>query len=306
MNLLNIIKEAEKKKLALGHFNFATIEQLKAIVDSAIKLKLPVVLGLSEGERDFFGIKQAVAIVKSLRQEFVLPIFLNADHTYSLEKVRQAAEAGFDSIVFDAAGLAFEENIAKTKQAVKIAKRANRKILIEGELGYIGKSSQVLKKIPERAQIKADDLPTVEQAKHFVKETKVDLFAPAVGNFHGILLTRTDVDLTRTNADRTQIDADLTERLYINRIKEIKEAVKVPLVLHGGSGISNEDFVQAIDAGIAMIHISTELRLAWRRGLEQALAQNPDELAPYKLLKDAVYNMEQVVESRLKLFSKIR
>ncbi|MFA6338835.1 MAG: class II fructose-bisphosphate aldolase [Candidatus Paceibacterota bacterium] len=280
--LIEYIREAEEKKTAIAHFNISNSEMLEAIWRAAYKLKVPVVVGVSEGERDFIGIKRARALVISLREEFDFPIFLNADHTYSLPRVNEVAEAKFDSVIFDGANLPFEENISKTKECVLSAKALDSEILVEGELGFIGQSSKLLDKIPEGVVTTSPD-----DAKRFVEETKVDLFAPAVGNFHGQLRVGDE-----------PIKADL--------VKQIREVAGVPLVLHGGSGISDEDFIKAIDAGISMIHISTELRVAFRKGIEEAVKEMPDEVAPYKYLAKAVENVEKVAEARLKLFSKIK
>ena len=290
--LLEIIKDAEKKRVAIGHFNFSNWEQLRAIVSAAARSGQPVILGLSEGEREFVGSLEAVALARHFREKRGWPVYLNADHTYSLEKVREAAEAGFDSVIFDGAKLPFEENLSKMKEAVRIAKRVNGKILVEGELGYIGQSSQVLSQVPAGAAIKLEDLPTVEQCKKFVKETKIDLFAPAVGNVHGIILPQTNADGAPTYA----------EKLYIERIGEIKKVIKIPLVLHGGSGLADGDFKAGIEAGISIIHISTELRVVWRQGMEISLQEHASDVAPYKILAGVVGRMEEVVERRLRLF----
>ena len=287
-SLLEIIKEAEGKKVAIGHFNFSDLAGLRAIFEAAKEVGVPVIVGVSEGEREFVGVRQAAALVKSLREEYDHPIFLNADHTHSLEKVREVAEAGFDEILFDGSKLPLEENIKQTKEAVQLVRSINKRILVEGEIGYIGGSSEVLKERPEGIE-----LTTPEEAARFVKETKVDVLAPAVGNMHG-LLARTDADGTRTYAEK---------RLDTDRIRLIKEAVKVPLTLHGGSGTADEDFVAAIKAGINIIHINTEIRLAWRRGVEEGLAKNPDEIAPYKILPPAVLAIKEIVKKRLSLFN---
>ena len=290
-SLKQIIYAVSEKKIALGHFNISNLEQLKAIAGAGKKLNVPVIVGVSEGEREFLGIHHVKDFIESYNNEHAKEngffLFLNADHTYSLEKVKGAAKVGFDSIVFDGGKLEFKENLKQTSEAVKIVKDINPEILVEGELGYIGQSSKILKELPEGAVIKRENLPTVEQALEFVEKTGVDLFAPAVGNIHGML----------QNAKNPNLD--------IERIYEIKQAVKVPLVLHGGSGISDEDFIKAIDAGISIIHISTELRLAWRKGLEESLKENPEEIAPYKIEPEVIEKIEKIVENRLKLFNKI-
>ncbi|MCP6719940.1 MAG: class II fructose-bisphosphate aldolase [Patescibacteria group bacterium] len=290
-SLIQIIKEAEKKRVAVGHFNVANLEMLKAVSHVAERLQLPVIIGTSEGERGFLGIHHSVDLIASYNKEHAkgsgYTLFLNADHTYSLDKVKDAAEVGYDSIIFDGGKLPFEENVQQTKKAVQIAKKINPEIVVEGELGYIGQSSKVLKELPEGAAIRLEDLPTPEQAEQFVRETGVDMLAPAVGNVHGMLSGASNPNL------------------QIERIREIKDAAKVPLVLHGGSGVSDEDFVAAINAGISIIHISTELRVAWRKSFEEALKNNPEEIASYKLTPEVIEKMEKVIENRLRLFNKL-
>jgi len=291
--LKKIIEDAEKKKVALGHFNISNLEQLKAIFEAGRELSLPLIIGTSEGEGNFIGFKQAVALIKSLKEEFNYPIFLNADHIHSLEKAKEAAEAGYDAITFDVSESSFEENLKKTKEAVKFIRAINPEILVEGEIGFIGTSSKILKEIPKGATVKPEDLTKPEEAKKFIKETGVDLLAPAVGNIHGMF-----ANISNPNLD-------------IKRIKEIREALRqssgqagVPLVLHGGSGITNEDFLAAIDAGISIIHINTEIRWAWRRSLEKSLKDNPEEIAPYKIMPAVIEEMKKVVVEKLKIFNK--
>lgn len=285
-SLTKIVSKAVKQKIAIGHFNVSNLEQLRAVISAAEKLATPVIIGVSENERDFIGVPQIVALIASYKKISKIPIFLNADHTHSLEKVKEAAEAGFDSIVFDASKLPLEENIAQTAAAVKTAKAINKNIVVEGELGYIGSGSELRKKIPEGAAIRPEDLTKPEDAVLFVRETRVDFFAPAVGNLHGMF----------ANASEPRLDTE--------RIREIKTAVKIPLVLHGGSGNTDKDFRAAVKAGVSIIHISTELRLAWRRELEKVFKEKPDEVVPYKLLDGALQMVQKVTEEKLKIFSR--
>ena len=285
--LLETIKEAENRGVAVGHFNISDMVALKAIVRAATELQLPVVIGLSEGERNFFGIEEAPLIVRNLREKHGIPVYLNADHTYSLENIKKAVEAGFDAVIFDGAKFPLEENIAKTKEVAQYVKTVNPGILVEGELGYIGTSSELFTETPIGAAIKEGDLTTVEDAVRFVKETGVDMFAPAVGNIHGMSVSAPNPDLN------------------IARIKAIKNAVGIPLVLHGGSGIKDADFVSAAGAGISLIHINTEIRLAWREALQKSLVSAPNEVAPYKLLLASEAAIFEIVSRRLKLFAKL-
>lgn len=292
-NLKELIKDTESRKVAIGHFNIAGLEQLKAIFEAAQEISksqnmlIPVIIGTSEGEADFVGFKQAAALVKSFREEYDYPIFINADHMHSLDKAEEAAQAGYDAVIFDAGKMPFEENIRQTKEAVHKLKSLNPEILIEGEIGFIGSSSKILKEIPQEAAIKPEDLTKPEEAEKFVKETQVDLLSAAVGNLHGMF----------KNVPNPKLD--------IRRIKEIRAACGIPLVLHGGSGISNEDFLASIDAGISIIHINTEIRVAWRKALEQNLEENPEEIAPYKIMSAVVAEMKKVVLKNLKLFNKL-
>ncbi|MDQ3076769.1 MAG: class II fructose-bisphosphate aldolase [bacterium] len=283
--LKECIVDAESKKVALGHFNISNIEGLWGAFHAAKKHDFPLIIGVSEGEREYMGVRQMVAIIKSIREEYDYPIYLNADHTYTFEKVKEAIDAGFDSVIFDGAKLSFEDNIKATKECVDYARASGRDILVEAELGYIGQSSKILDELPEGVNVTGEGLTTPEQAQEFVQKTGVDLFAPAVGNVHGMMRVGHD------------------PRLDIERVKAIRQAAGVPLVLHGGSGTVDEDFVHAIRAGISIVHISTELRVAFRKALETTLVEHPDEVAPYKYLKETITAIEKVAEERLKLFN---
>jgi len=281
--LEDIILEADTKKKAIGHFNISTIEALWAIFEAARALNVPVIIGTSEGERKFLGARQAVLLVKSIREKFDYPIYINADHTYSFEGVMEAIDLGYDAVIFDGAQLPFEENIKITRQCVDYAKSVNPDIIVEGELGYIGTSSKLLDEIPK--DVDQESMTTSEQAAEFVQETGVDLLAPSVGNLHGML----------KHAKNPNLD--------IERIRSLREAAGVPLVLHGGSGISDEDFTKGIEAGIGVVHINTEIRKAWHDAVSTFMQEKPDEVAPYKILSGAREAVHDVVEDRLKLFS---
>ncbi|HEY2547837.1 MAG TPA: class II fructose-bisphosphate aldolase [Candidatus Acidoferrum sp.] len=283
--LRDLLREAQQNGRAIGHFNISDLVLLKAVFGAARELNVPVLVGLSEGEREFVGTRQIVAFVRSLRAEFDYPIFLNADHTHSLAKGIEAAEAGFDSIVFDLSALPFDENVKQTKQAVEALKAINPSMLVEGEIGDIGSGSEIHETSPDLTK----GLSTPAEAKQFVQSTGVDILAPAVGNMHGML--------------RSMVDGETKKHLHIDRIAAIKQAAGVFLTLHGGSGTADEDLRHAIAAGINIVHINTELRVAWRHGLEEGLAKHPDEVVPYKILPTAVDAVKHVVADRLSLFN---
>ena len=277
------IKEAEEKGVAIGHFNISNLEGFHGVYNAAKKLNVPVIIGLSEGEEDFVGRNEAIGIIKQIRAKENFPIFLNADHHYSFERVKLAIDAGFDSVIFDGANLSFNENVKITKQCVEYARSVNSTILVEAELGYIGSGSNIKETVPEGAGI----LTKSEDAKKFVELTGVDMLAPSVGSIHGLI-----------KSGKPHIDGEL--------VAEIKKATGVPLVLHGGSGLRDVDFTNAIKAGISIIHISTEIRLAYDEALKKSLLDNPNETTPYKILQPAVDAIEKIVEARLKLFNGLK
>jgi fructose-bisphosphate aldolase, class II len=282
--LREVLGEAQQSEVAIGHFNISDLAGLKAVFESARALQVPVIVGLSEGERAFMGVREAAAAVKVLHEQYDYPIFLNADHTHSLASAEDAARAGFDSIVFDRSELPFAQNISETKKAVETLKAINPSILIEGEIGEIGTGSEIHEEAPQGLK-----LTTPEEAREFAVATGIDILAPAVGNTHGL--------------SRSMIRGEAQKRLDIDRIAEIRKATGLFMTLHGASGTNDDDLRRAIQAGITEIHINTEVRLAWRRGLEAAFVKEPDQVVPYKLLPAAVDAMKQVVSARLSLFN---
>ncbi len=272
---------AQERQVAIGHFNISDSEGFKAVVESAKELNVPVIIGVSEGERDFIGIREIVVLVKAERERG-LPIFLNADHTYSVEKVREAIDAGFDSVIIDGVAKTHEKNLVMTHECVAYARAKGTGVLVEAELGFIGQSSKILEIIPEGVSEETQTKP--EEAERFVRETGIDLFAPSVGNIHGMVKGG-------------------EPNLNIERIKVISEAVGIPLVLHGASGNSDEDIRAAIDAGIRIVHINTEIRLAYKAGVEEGLKSG--EIAPYKFMAEGVAGMKKVIQEKLRLFNKL-
>ncbi len=283
--ILKHVKEAEEKGVAVGHFNISNIEMMWGIFNVARKYEVPVVIGVSEGERDFIGVEQCVALIRSLREKYDYPVFLNADHTYSFERVKEVIDAGFDSAIIDGAQLSFEENVEVTRKCVEYAREAGGHTVIEAEIGYIGKSSQLFDELPEGAAVTEEMITTPEEARKFVEETGVDMLAPAVGTVHGMMRK------------------GFNPKLHIDAIRRIREAAGVPLVLHGGSGSSDGDVRDAVEAGIGMIHVSTEIRVAFRKAIEKAFEEDGEVVAPYKYMKGAVEEVGRVVEEKLKVFN---
>lgn len=285
MNPYDILQSAQSKKYALGSFNFSTAEILKAVVLAASELKSPIIVSTSEGEANFIGMREAVALAKAWRIAIKLPVILNLDHGKSLAAIKKALAAGYDAVHFDGSELSYEENVRQTIAVVdfvrQFEKTFDKRIIVEGELGYLQGGSKLYKK---RLEIKPQDLTNPEQVADFIHRTSVDSLAIAIGNAHGIFLDEENLDL--------------------KRLVQIKHEVgsEVFLVLHGGSGIPDKDIQTAIGIGINKINVNTELRLAYKEALDKELKEEPKETTPYKILEPSLEAVKKVVEKKIKLF----
>lgn len=280
MTLREAVSTALTGKRAIGHFNISDSNQLKALALASKETNLPVIVGLSEGEREFFPLSHARALVDLYRSDGI-QMYLNADHTYTRENAKAAIDAGVDSIVVDGAKLSMDENLAYVKDVVAYAKGSGRDVLVEGELGYIGQSSKLHDELPEGVTL--ENLTKPEDAVRLVREGGLDMLAPAVGNVHGML----------KNAAEPKLHPDV--------VQSIAAATSVPLVLHGASGNTEDDVRACIAGGIAIVHINTELRVAYRDALRAAV--QGDEVAPYKFLTPAVDAMRSYVAGKLRAFA---
>jgi fructose-bisphosphate aldolase class II len=190
-------------------------------------------------------------------------------------------------VIIDMAKHSFEESIKTTRECVEYVSKFNIEhgtdVLVEGELGYIGVGSNIKDSIPEGAGV----LTKVEDAKKFVESTGVDLLAPSIGSIHGLI-----------KSGKPHINTEL--------VREISQAVNIPLVLHGGSGLQDIDFTNAISAGVSIVHINSEIRLAYKEAVEKFIEHNPNEITPAKILEGAVKAIEDVVLNRLKLFNNLK
>lgn len=273
MNLKSYFKKAQKEGWAIGQFNFSNLEVLKGIIQAASAMRSPVILGTSEGESKFFGLKEAAAIVNVYKRKTKLPFFLNLDHGKTFEYIKKAIGAGYEAVQFDGSELSLSENIALTKKITRYAKKFG--VLVEGEVGIIGA-------VAAPKSVMTDPF----EALKFVRETKVDSLAVAIGNLHGM-----------------RIAGGVAEELNLDKLKEIKSKTRdFPLVLHGGSGVREEDIKAAIKSGIVKININTELRVAYTNALKKVFRENPGETTPYKYLPGGVKAIQEIVEEKIKLF----
>lgn len=293
-SLRGYIKEATKHNVAIGHFNFGTMTMLRGILKAAQEAseeidhpfsggKIPIVVGVSEGDRDIFGEIEAVTLVKAMQEIYDYPIFIDADHTHgveSLDGVFRTIDLGYDMVIYDGIAEGYETNLEKTKKVVAYKNDINPECMIEAELGFVGSGSDLKDSIPDGIGPEAMTKP--DQAKMFVQATGIDALAPSVGNVHGMV-----------KSGNPALDHE--------RIAAVAEAAGVPLVLHGGSGVTDEDFMKAIKSGIRMIHLSTEIRKVYRETMEQQFASDPS-VSPTHYLPACENAVKNLVKQRIKLF----
>jgi len=260
-----IILQAQKGKYAIGSFNTSDLEITKAIIWAANKLNSPVIIETSEKAIAYAGLENISDIIKNEAKKTKLPVALHLDHGKSLDIVRQCLEIGYTSIMFDGSHLSFDENIILTRQAVDMAHRAGA--ACEGEVGAIGKIDDA-KKFTDPAQV-----------AEFVRETGVDFLAVSFGSAHG---------------------AGGDEKLNIDLLKKIRAKTTIPLVLHGASGVSNEDIKVAVRNGIAKINIDTDIRHTFSQAIRDI---NSSTMAdPRDIMNKVMAEIQKVVEEKIKLF----
>jgi len=276
-NLKYYFNKSQKEKWAIAQFNFSTLEQLKAIIEANRRLKSPFILGTSEGEVGFLGVKEVIALVTLAKLKYKIPIFLNLDHAKNISLIKEAIDFGYDMVHFDGSLLPLEDNIEKTKKIVAIAHKKN--VLVEGELGIIKGESKFH---TENIEVEKENLTSVSELEKFIKKTKIDILAISIGNVHGIYRVMPHLDL------------DL--------LKKINQNTKIPLVLHGGSGILDNEIKESIKLGITKINFNTDLRIVWRNSLMENL-RIMEDLKPYKILFSVQQDIEKKVEEKINLIN---
>ncbi|TYP57857.1 class II fructose-bisphosphate aldolase [Thermosediminibacter litoriperuensis] len=268
---------AMENKFAIGAFNANNMEIAQAIVEAAEEEKAPVIVQISQGAIEYAGENCLFSIVKSLADKASVPVVCHLDHGVDFNTVIKALKAGFTSLMFDGSSLPFEENVRITKKLAEIAHAAG--VPLEGEIGKVPDAAKGPLS-PEEVQ---KYLTTPEEAKEFCEKTGVDSLAVSVGSAH-----------------RMKVQS---ARLDIERIAKIKEKVKVPLVLHGASGVLDESVVEAIKAGISKINFATELNKAFTNALRQKLTSDPDLVDVRKYGAVARENVKRIVREKINLLN---
>ena len=266
---------------AIPAFNAHNLEFALAVVRAAVSKRAPVILQEASHSVQYAGLKNLYNIVASVANDpdVSVPVALHLDHTKDETIIEQAVDAGFSSVMIDASHLPFEENLAATQKAVPYAHAKG--VWVQAELGRL-RGNEDWVSVSDLESLFTDP----DEAEEFVKESHVDALAIAVGTMHGIIKFRERI----------------VPKLDIARIREIKQRVKIPLVLHGASGVPEDQIHEAIKAGISTINIDTELRMAFSQALRDFLASDEREVDPRKILTPAIAAVQKVAEEKFEEF----
>lgn len=281
VSMKEILEDARKRKYAVGAFDVSNYEMVRAVIDTAEKLNSPVILMGLRVDLENKGIDYLTSMAKTAAEVSSVPVCFHLDHSRDVDFLKKAIEKGFSSVMIDGSKLDFNDNVSLTKQVCDIAHAKN--ITVEAELGHVtdaivGDGSQ-----KEATEDPKEYLTKPEEAEEFIRLTEVDALAVAVGTAHGVYIEEPKLD--------------------IERLKKINEVSSVPLVMHGGSGVSDEEIRKSIDAGMCKINIYSELLNAFFSSLKNEL-NKLDNMStwPNVVYKNPLEEMKKVVEHKIKLF----
>ncbi|MFD0960684.1 class II fructose-1,6-bisphosphate aldolase [Paenibacillus chungangensis] len=275
VSMNEFLPRAKANKFAVGQFNMNNLEFAQAAVEAAIAENSPFIYGVSEGALRYMGIEFTVAMAEAAAKKSGLPIALHLDHGSSFEVAMKCIRAGFSSVMFDGSHYGLEENIALTKEVVKAAHAMG--VSVEGELGTIGGVEDDLE--VDEADAK---LANPEEAIRFYEETGVDCLAIAVGTAHGMYKGE--------------------PKIHYDIIQKVSDAIPVPVVLHGGSGVPDEAIRLSVQAGVGKINVNTENQVAFTNTIREKLAADSNVIDPRKYLTPARDAMVAVIREKIRLF----
>lgn len=275
VSMNELLPKAKANKYAVGQFNMNNLEFAQATVEAAIEENSPFIYGVSEGALKYMGIEFTVAMAKAAADKSGLPIALHLDHGSSFDVAMKCIRAGFSSVMFDGSHYGLEENIALTKEVVKAARAMG--VSVEGELGTIGGVEDDLS--VDEADAKMAD---PAEAIRFYEETGVDCLAIAVGTAHGMYKGE--------------------PKIHYDIIQKVADAIPVPIVLHGGSGVPDEAIRLSIQAGVGKINVNTENQVACTNAIREVLLANSEVIDPRKYLTPARTAMKAVIQEKIRLF----
>lgn len=269
VNFIEMLQDAKKNKYAVPHFNINNLEWTKYILEECEELKVPVILGVSEGAAKYMGgFNTIVGMVKGLLKDLhiTVPVCLHVDHASSYEVCKKAIDAGFTSVMIDASKNELSKNIEITKEVVDYAH--NKGVSVEAEVGHIGGSEDNTSTTTTNA--------TLEECVALYNDTKIDSLAPALGSVHGFYKGEPNLDF--------------------ETMQVINEKLPIPLVLHGGTGIPNDKIEKAITCGISKININTDLQVAWSNAIKEKIKSDQTVYDPRKIIGSG----EAAIKNRIK------
>ncbi|MFW6270254.1 MAG: class II fructose-bisphosphate aldolase [Bacillota bacterium] len=274
VNPLKFLQKAQNKDVAIPAFNVHNLETMQGVLDGAEKEKSPVMVATTPGTLRHAGVKTIAAMVKETAREVEVPVALHLDHCSDYETIMQALCSGYTSVMIDASKLPYRENVELVKMVVQSAHAVD--VPVEAELGRIGGTEDEVT-VEEREASLTDP----EKAEEFARETEIDSLAVAIGTAHGLYKGEPELDF--------------------ERLEEIRQLVDIPLVLHGASGVPDKKVKTAIKNGICKVNIATELKIPFRKTLEDFLKKNPEIDDPRKYLSAARKSLEDVVINKIRL-----
>lgn len=275
VSMEEMLLKAYKGKYAVPQFNINNLEWTRYILEECQNNNSPVILGVSEGAIKYMGGYLTVAtLVKSLVKDLkiTIPVAIHLDHGSSVESCIKAIKAGFTSVMIDASKYSLEENIKMTKEVIDFAH--NRGITVEAEVGHIGGTEDELQADIAYAKL--------EDCENLVNETKVDFLAPALGSVHGLYKGEPCIDF--------------------ERMKKINKSLKMPLVLHGGTGLSDDIIKESISCGISKININTELQIEWSKAVRDFIKTDKKEYDPRRIIRSGEQAVKTAIRNKIKLF----
>lgn len=270
VNLNEVLKKAQNEKYAVGLFNTTDTDMLEAVIGAAEELNSPVIIGTAEVLLPYGELKLIAPALVSAAKNAKVPVVVHYDHGLIFDRCMEALRLGFSSVMFDGSTTPYADNIRATREIVKISHAFGA--TVEGEIGHVGEAAS-------EDNLLTDMYTTPEEAVKYVDDTGVDALAVAIGSAHGVYKKK--------------------PMLNIDRLKKIRSALDTPLVLHGGSGLSDDDFKNTVREGIAKVNIFTDLCLAGEKSIKESVLLNNGYL---KMRNEKVSAMKETVKVKIKLF----
>lgn len=278
VTLKEVLQEADDLNMAIGAFNTHNLEMFPSIIKAAYRQKSPVIVQVSSGTANYIGYQNLVAVCKSMTNEYGVDAVLHLDHAKNFDDIRQAIDSGFSSVMYDGSSFPLKENILGTKRVVEYAKRFG--VSVEAELGTIGGAEEGI--VVSQDEVK---LTNPKDAADFVELTGIDALAVAVGTNHGQYKSKTSI--------------------HFEQLEMIRDAVSIPLVIHGGTGVKEEDVKKVIDLGIRKFNVGTELLVGWNKTSKELYDANKENVSSRNNIIPGLEVIEEIVERKIQLFKNI-